>query len=368
MIGVFHPFLNVCGGAEYVAINIINTLKNNGYAVATLTNERVDHTKILNFFGESLEVDKEYVIPYRTFFWGSSSRAAFRVYADMFAQAALRLRFNMLIDSSTNSIFPWSDISYIHYPYVNDFQTNHWYSYAFHLPYLSIQRRRRNRNERIILANSRFTAEAINETWGIQAYVLHPPVQVNYFSYSNTNVDSPRGDFVVTTSRFSSEKQIDNLPRIAKLTDGRISFVVVGATFDQSILDNFMRLSKELGVSKRIIVSTNVTRERLRNILWSAKAYLHVNRNEAFGISIIEAMAAGCIPVVPDSGGPKEFVPKHLRYKTLEDAVHIVEHAVNEWSPHYAKKTSSLANRFDKEEFSKKLMTILQKKNVCKPL
>jgi glycosyltransferase involved in cell wall biosynthesis len=41
---------------------------------------------------------------------------------------------------------------------------------------------------------------------------------------------------------------------------------------------------------------------------------------EHFGISIVEAMALGCIPVVHDSGGMREFVPTQYRYRTIEQA------------------------------------------------
>ena len=41
----------------------------------------------------------------------------------------------------------------------------------------------------------------------------------------------------------------------------------------------------------------------MRSIV-EAKVYLHTMPYEHFGISIVEAMAAGLVPVVPRSGGP----------------------------------------------------------------
>ncbi len=41
---------------------------------------------------------------------------------------------------------------------------------------------------------------------------------------------------------------------------------------------------------------------------------------EHFGISIVEAMALGCLPIVHDSGGMREFVPAQYRYTSIEQA------------------------------------------------
>jgi len=54
---------------------------------------------------------------------------------------------------------------------------------------------------------------------------------------------------------------------------------------------------------------------KVREILGSAKVYVHCAQNEHFGITIVEAMAAGCVPVVNDSGGPPEIVSDDVGYR-----------------------------------------------------
>jgi hypothetical protein len=49
-VGIFHPPINVCGGAELVAITMINSLKNSGYQTVVLTNEHIDQRKIKRIF------------------------------------------------------------------------------------------------------------------------------------------------------------------------------------------------------------------------------------------------------------------------------------------------------------------------------
>ena len=50
--------------------------------------------------------------------------------------------------------------------------------------------------------------------------------------------------------------------------------------------------------------------------LGRARVYLHASK-ETFGIAVAEAVAAGCMPVVPDNSAHPETVPfAKLRYGT----------------------------------------------------
>ena len=50
---------------------------------------------------------------------------------------------------------------------------------------------------------------------------------------------------------------------------------------------------------------------------------------EHFGMSVIEAMAAGLITVVPKEGGTSEFVPQQYQYDTIKRAAEIITHILN---------------------------------------
>jgi glycosyltransferase involved in cell wall biosynthesis len=76
---------------------------------------------------------------------------------------------------------------------------------------------------------------------------------------------------------------------------------------------------------------------------------------EHFGISIVEAMSAGCLPVVPDSGGPREYVPPNLRYRRIEEAAQIIERNIKDWSFENSKEMIKISNGFTDKEFKKKI-------------
>ena len=63
----------------------------------------------------------------------------------------------------------------------------------------------------------------------------------------------------------------------------------------------------------------------------SATYALHDERDEAFGIAIAEYLKAGCIPIVPDEGGPREIVgDKMLEFHTVEEAANTLSRLVHE--------------------------------------
>ena len=45
-VGIFHPTLNTCGGAEWVAFKIMDIMRKNNHKVTVLTNEKIDIEKI----------------------------------------------------------------------------------------------------------------------------------------------------------------------------------------------------------------------------------------------------------------------------------------------------------------------------------
>jgi glycosyltransferase involved in cell wall biosynthesis len=130
------------------------------------------------------------------------------------------------------------------------------------------------------------------------------------------------------------------------------------------------RLIKKYGVEDKVtaIVNSPNNQEVKMGLLRKAKVFLHTSLFEPFGISIVEGMGAGCIPVVHDSGGPREFVPHNWRYKNVEEAVQKINQALCSWSPSMAKDMMSIAYLFERKrfqnEFSEILKSYLPKKGI----
>lgn len=352
-IGIFHPRINLCGGAEWVAINIMNTLKQNGHKVVILTNDRVDQKKIMDSFSKKTTIDSQIVFPFAFF----PPTDWHNIYTDALRSMTLKSKCDILIDTISNAILPGTDIAYIHFPLLKLLSQNPTLkNRVFYLPYRMFVRGVKNLDQKIIFANSKFTAEAIREAIGVRPHVLYPPIQTGFF---NGDLSRPRDDTVITVARISPEKSLTAIPYVAKLTDEKISFLIVGLLQSKKVLSSILELIRKLEVSERVKVLTDITRDQLRTILLNSKVYFHPTINEHFGVSIVEAMAFGCIPVVHDSGGPREFVPSGFRYKSMEEAAAKIERAISEWSVKRAEEMSHIADDFSESNFSNKFIDIL---------
>jgi glycosyltransferase involved in cell wall biosynthesis len=95
-----------------------------------------------------------------------------------------------------------------------------------------------------------------------------------------------------------------------------------------------------------VTFETNVNLNRLFSIMARAKVYFHPMVGEHFGMSVVEAMAAGLIPVVPNIGGQTEFVPLKYHLSTIEEAAEKVSSAF------YDSDLESSNKQFRKQIFS----------------
>jgi glycosyltransferase involved in cell wall biosynthesis len=71
-------------------------------------------------------------------------------------------------------------------------------------------------------------------------------------------------------------------------------------------------------------------------------------------MSIAEGMASGCIPIVHDSGGPREMTDKNLRFKTIEEAANKINYTITQWSTGESSEMASNATVFSSTHFSNK--------------
>jgi glycosyltransferase involved in cell wall biosynthesis len=69
--------------------------------------------------------------------------------------------------------------------------------------------------------------------------------------------------------------------------------------------------------------------DRMLDLMSRSKVYIHPLPGEPFGMSTMEAMSAGIIPVVPDIGGHTEFVPAKYQFHTYGQGVEAVARALS---------------------------------------
>jgi glycosyltransferase involved in cell wall biosynthesis len=359
-VGVFCPTLNICGGGEYVAVAIANSLAQNDHKVILFTNNEVNPKVIKNFFGETLHHSIQ-TIKQPTYF---SSRGLADFYQTIFHSYIAKSKCDTFVDCFTNCIFPWTSISYIHFPYLNQYSFSKRFPYLgspHHLPVGTIphvlyEKNLANYEDKLVLANSYYTAGEIRKYSDKTVPVLYPPFSSSISAIGKYATKDCQENLVVTVSRFDSNKFLERIPLIASQTNSSVQFAVIGRLYNKATISNLQSIVKKLGLSDRVKFYPNASAEQKIDLLRKAKVYLHTMVGEHFGISVVEAMALGCVPIVHNSGGMVEFVPAQYRYEPIQEAADKITSAVNSWSPDKAEEMKQIAENFSIANFSRRFM------------
>jgi len=315
-IAVLHAFYDILGGGEKLSLMLTKALVDDGHTVDVITTTKVDNNRMKSLFGTSLDelgariiIDTDIgaeklrdvlkgrfvrlrrLIAYKKFF---------EKYIDM-----NREKYDVLIDTQSNAM-SGADICYIHFPAIIEYSIGrpgiHWKLYNMIVKYYANKYFRRYVGR--VLTNSTWTASMIYRAYNVLADIVYPPVDIDtYISYCNENRCTHDEKTIVTVSRFTPEKNLHHIVYLAKLmSDYR--FYIIGSTnkYSRPVITYIRKLVADLGVENVELVINAPLRRKLE-IMARARYYLHPPFPEHFGMSIVEAMATGLVPIVYRDGG-----------------------------------------------------------------
>ncbi|MEW5873682.1 MAG: glycosyltransferase family 4 protein [Candidatus Zixiibacteriota bacterium] len=114
---------------------------------------------------------------------------------------------------------------------------------------------------------------------------------------------------IVSTRRLEPLYQVDVLlravSRLSKSTDRSFQLVVVGDGSQRAALES---LSHELGVSGIVAFAGAVSDDAMRMHLSQADLYVSCSVSDGTSVSLLEAMATGCLPIVTDLPANREWI------------------------------------------------------------
>jgi glycosyltransferase involved in cell wall biosynthesis len=164
------------------------------------------------------------------------------------------------------------------------------------------------------VTHSEYIAGLIEERWGVRLPVIWPPAR-------SRRLPAPpekRGGFLYL-SRLEELKRADTVLNLAKaLPDQRFTLAGAVTRLDGAFLAHLRdRLAAE-GIGNVAIVE-NPSEAEVARLLVSHEFFVFPAHWEHFGIVTVEAILAGLLPLVHDTGGQREIVPdESLRF--LSDA------------------------------------------------
>lgn len=181
--------------------------------------------------------------------------------------------------------------------------------------------RRRMATYEVKTAISSFSKQWARRRWGIECAVVHPPVDTDFRPAAKEPLILSVGRFAVE-GEGHTKKQAEMLAAFGELErespDGW-DYFSVGALPNTPTHHDFLARLKELAEGARAHLVPNAGRAELKSLYERASIFWHAagyGENEEvrpifvehFGISTVEAMAAGCVPVVINKGGQREIV------------------------------------------------------------
>lgn len=227
-----------------------------------------------------------------------------------------------------------------------------------------------------IYCHSNYVQKWINNYWHLPSEVLYPPVAVDQFkpAKNKKNIILNIGRFFVSGH---SKKQLDLVKVFKKIIDQGIKdweLHLVGSVADADIHHQYFNQVIEESKLYPIFIHQNLSFTELKDLLSVSKIYWHATgldenqeKNpincEHFGISTVEAMAAGAVPVVINKGGQPEIVIENTGYlwNTRKELIYQTINLINhpELMFTIGKAAIKRAQFFSQENYQKKLIKSL---------
>lgn len=224
-----------------------------------------------------------------------------------------------------------------------------------------------------IVCNSLFTKKIIDREYGVDSIVIYPPVDTEHIKPKRKeNVILSVGRFSALLQSKGQDVLIDAFKKI--YDEGKSDWKMVLAGGVEIGVGNYLNKLKEKSEGYPVEFVESPDFKTLKGlygkskIFWSAAGFGFNEENtpekvEHFGISVVEGMSAGDVPVVFAAGGHKEIVDDgkngYLWHNTKE-LVRFTLKAVNERIA-LSKNAVEKSKAFSYNKFSEECLKIIQK-------
>jgi glycosyltransferase involved in cell wall biosynthesis len=223
------------------------------------------------------------------------------------------------------------------------------------------------------VVNSQFTKAFIDKGFIVDSHVVYPPIDTSLFlPNKKTNTILYVGRFSNLTQTKGQDVLIKSFKNIySQLPDWRL--VLAGGTTIGTDPKVFQDL-KKLASGYPIEFVTNPDFNQLKSlfsqsqIFWSASGFgvnerLQPTKTEHFGISLVEAMASGCVPIVVRAGGHSEIVDHGVNGFLWDQTSQLESHTLklvgHSQLARYSKAAIKKSKIFDVSEFNNRFNQII---------
>lgn len=228
-----------------------------------------------------------------------------------------------------------------------------------------------------VICNSYYTKGFIDTKFGVDSIVLYPPADIN------ARETPEKENLILTVGRYSKLSNGTDFKKLGILVKAFKEFkkkrlkgwkFAIVTSVVESEEKGFQEFEKTI-TSEDIKLYKNVPRVDLIGLFAKAKIYWHAagfgedlekhpEWAEHFGISTVEAMSYGAVPLVIDAGGQKEIVSNGSNgylWRNIEELVKLTHKVALEpmLMKNLADSAVQLSHNFSKERFCEELNHII---------
>ncbi|MBI1833536.1 MAG: glycosyltransferase [Candidatus Andersenbacteria bacterium] len=354
-IAIFHNYLDNIGGAERVTLTLARELG------ADVVSTVVDQSKLQKL---------GFTIPVKTIGW-IPTNAPFR-------QQAASFRFRLLDISSHYDFFiiagDWAISAAVNH------KPNLWYCYSpireiwdyastikktlvplpLHPAYDMWAGVNRYLNRRYvshvqkIVCDSKLVQQRVKKYLNRESDVIYPPVDTQRFYHA------PADNYWLAVNRLFSHKRIElQLEAMRKLPAERL--IIVGSYEKSRHFQSYARKIKQL-LPPNVEIRSWVSEKELLSLYAHCRGLLATAHQEDFGLTPVEAMAAGKPVVAVDEGGYRETVIQDITGKLVPPSAEAIASAMSEVgkkSDGYADACRTRAAEFDTTTFISRISRVI---------
>lgn len=217
------------------------------------------------------------------------------------------------------------------------------------------------------VANSLNTKLRIKKYYQQEAQVIYPPVDISA-DQSSGNYNAVIGDYWLSVNRLAAHKRPEmQLEAFKNLPAEKLVMV---ASYEQGVAQ-FENCKKKIDEYQLTNVEVKhwVSAAELQDLYRGCLGFITTAQNEDFGLTAVEAMAAGKPVIAPAEGGYLESVIngqtgiliKDIDSEKLRQAISAIKNNLENSSNFYQENCQSQARRFDVSVFVESIRKIVNR-------